>query len=188
LSRGGVERFLLAVMPADLESAAIRIYERSVKKIGAWFRSQLLLSIIVGGLVLVTLLLLDVRYAFLIAVLTAVFELMPFIGPIISGSVAILAALTTSPELALYVLIAFVVIHQIENHVLVPLLVGRGVGLHPVIVIIALLIGAEIGGLLGVIISVPAAVVFQEIVEDRSEEKQKRSRKRMRIKKAAAAA
>jgi predicted PurR-regulated permease PerM len=174
LSRGGVERFILAIVPADMEEGALRIYERSIHKIGYWFRSQLLLSLVMGGLVLVSLLILGVKYAFLIALLTAIFELMPIIGPIISGSVATIAALTTSPQLALYTLVVFVVIHQLESHVLVPILVGRGVGLHPVVVIIALLIGAEAGGFLGIVISVPAAVVFQEIVEHHSDRKKNR--------------
>lgn len=178
LSRNGVERFLIAVTPADYEVAALRIYGRAVEKIGAWFRSQLLLSAIVGGLVLVSLLILGVRYAFLIALLTAIFELMPYIGPLFAGSVAVLAALTESPELALYTIVAFVLVQQIESHILVPLLVGRGVGLHPVIVIIALLMGAEIGGFLGILISVPAAVVLQEVVEDHSDQKQANRKKK----------
>jgi len=178
LSRNGVERFLIAVMPDDYEAPALRIYTHSVRKIGAWFRSQLLLSLVVGGMVLVTLLVLGVRYAFLIAVLTAVFELMPYIGPLLSGSLAMVAAFTNSAETAFYTLIAFVIIHQIENHILVPILVARGAGLHPVVVIIALLMGAEIGGFLGVVIAVPAAVVLQEVVEDHSNQKQARRTKR----------
>jgi predicted PurR-regulated permease PerM len=69
-------------------------------------------------------------------------------------------------SLALWTLIVFLFLHQLESHALVPLLTGRSVGLHPVIVIIALLIGAEAGGLLGIIIAVPAAAVIQEILED----------------------
>jgi predicted PurR-regulated permease PerM len=67
---------------------------------------------------------------------------------------------------ALYTLIVFVIIQQIENHVLVPLIVGRSVGLHPVIVIISLLVGAQAGGLLGILVAVPAAVVLQEVVDN----------------------
>ena len=174
LTRDGVERFLLAVLPKSAETSALRIYERSMRKIGFWFRSQLFLSLIIGGMTLVTLLVLGVKYALLLALLTAVFEIVPYIGPIIAGSAATIAALVTTPgevTLALYTLIAFVVIHQIESHVLVPLVIGRNVGLHPVIVIIALLLGYEIGGFLGIVISVPVAVIFQEVVEYWSEEK-----------------
>jgi predicted PurR-regulated permease PerM len=166
LSHDGVERFIRAVVPADYEETALRIYARSRRRIGIWFRSQLLLSALMAILVIVALTLLKVRYAFFIGLIAGIFELVPFVGPILAGSVATLSALTTSPILALYTLIAFVIIQQLENHVLVPVLVGRTVGMHPVIVIIALLIGIEAGGVLGILISVPAAVVFQEIIED----------------------
>jgi len=166
LSHDGVERFIRAVFPADYEETALRIYARSRRRIGMWFRSQILLSALVAIIVVITLIVLKVRYAFFLGIIAGIFELVPFVGPILAGSAATLSALTTSPALALYTLIAFVIIHQLENHVLVPVLIGRTVGMHPVIVIIALLIGLEVGGLLGILISVPVAVVFQEIIED----------------------
>jgi len=174
LSRDGVERFIRAVVPIEYESPALKIYEQSRKRIGLWFRSQILLSLIMGGLVMIALLILDVRYAVLLGLLAAVLELVPFIGPILAGSIAIISALTTSPGLALATLIVFVVLHQIESHILIPLLIGRRVGLHPVIVIMALLIGAELAGFLGILISVPAAVVLQEAVESWSGRKDSR--------------
>jgi predicted PurR-regulated permease PerM len=102
----------------------------------------------------------------LIAVLAAIFELVPFLGPILSGAVAVVAALLTSVTLAFWTLIFFLIAQQFESHVLVPLLSRRSVGLHPVIVIVALLIGAEVGGVLGLIISVPVAAIAQEVVQD----------------------
>jgi predicted PurR-regulated permease PerM len=165
LTRDGVERFIRAVVTKEYEHKALLIYERSRRRIGFWFRSQLLLSLVMGILVVIALWMLGVRQALLIGILAGVFELVPFIGPIIAGSVAVISALLTSPTLALYTMIVFLVLHQIESHLLIPLLIGRNVGLHPVIVIVALLIGLEVGGLLGVLISVPAAVVLQEVVE-----------------------
>ncbi len=166
LSHDGVERFIRAIVPHSHEDRVLRIYENSRKRIGYWFRSQILLSLTMGVLVMITLSILGVRYAILLGLVAAVFELVPFIGPILAGSAATISALTSSPGLAIATLIAFVVLHQIESHLLVPLLIGRSVGLHPVIVIMALLIGAEAGGLLGILISVPAAVVLQEVVEN----------------------
>jgi predicted PurR-regulated permease PerM len=166
LSRDGVERFLRAVLPADYEETALKIYERSRRRIGLWFRSQIILSLIVGFMVFVVLSILGVKYTALLALLAGVFELLPYIGPTLAGSASVLTALLSSPLLAFYTLIAFVVIQQMENHVLVPLIVGRSVGLHPVIVIVSLLIGGQVGGFLGILVAVPAAVVLQEVVED----------------------
>lgn len=166
LAHDGVERFIQAVFPASQEEQALRIFARARRRIGFWFRTQIILSVAMGVLVLAALLTLGVKHAFLLAVLAGVLELVPFIGPILAGAAAVLSALAASPGLALLTLIVFIFIQQIENHLLVPLLMGRQMGLHPVIVIVALLIGAEAGGFLGLIVSVPAAVVAQEVIEE----------------------
>ena len=89
LIRDGVEKFLKIVVPLDYDETAMRIYKRSKELIGSWFRMQAVLSIIMGFLVWGGLSLLGVRYAFLIAILAAIFELVPFLGPILSGAVAV---------------------------------------------------------------------------------------------------
>lgn len=166
LTKDGVERFIRAVFPEDYEEYILKIYDKSRRKIGYWFRTQIILSVTMGLMVWAALLILGVKHAFLIAILAAIFELVPFVGPILSGGIAVLSALVTSTTLAIYTLITFLVIQQVEGHLLVPLLTRRSVGLHPVIVIMALLIGGGVGGLIGILISVPLAVVLQEIIED----------------------
>src|SRR3989344_795807 len=175
LSRDGVQRFIRAVFPSSTEDVAIRVYERSRKQIGLWFRTQILLSVIMGFLVWIALSILGVRHAFLLGLLAALFEIVPYVGPILAGAAAVLVALTSSPGLALTTLIVFLGIQQLENHLLVPILMRRTVGLHPVIVIIALLIGAEILGVLGILIAVPVAAVFQEVVDEWSSRKKPRA-------------
>ncbi|KKW46451.1 MAG: hypothetical protein A3A43_03475 [Candidatus Liptonbacteria bacterium RIFCSPLOWO2_01_FULL_56_20] len=174
LTRDGIERFIRAVFPPDYEDTALRIYANSSKRIGDWFRAQIVLSFAIALTVFIALFLLKVKYAFLLAILAGFFELVPYMGPILSGSAAVLSAFTTSVTLALYTLGVFLVIHQIEGHFLVPVIVGRHVALHPVIVIIALLLGFELGGILGMLISIPATVVSQEILEDWSGKRRRR--------------
>ncbi len=118
LTHDGVERFLKIVVPPDYDETAMRIYKRSKELIGSWFRMQVVLSAIMGFLVWGGLSLLGVRYAFLIAVLAAIFELVPFLGPILSGAVAVVAALLTSVTLAFWTLIFFLIAQQFESHVL----------------------------------------------------------------------
>ncbi len=175
LSNDGVERFLKVVIPPDYESAALSIYERSRKLISNWFRTQILLTVVFGFTVWVGLALLHVKYSLLIAVLAGFFELVPFVGPFLSGALAVISALSTSTSLAVYTLIFFVIAEQFEANVLVPILNQHIVGIHPVIVIVAILIGAQIGGILGIIISVPAAGVFQEVIQEWSTKKRARA-------------
>jgi len=162
VTRDGVEKFLRFVIPPDYEKTAINIYERSRKKISLWFGTQVLASFIMGVSVWVLLTILGVKHAFILGIFAGVFEIMPFVGPILAGALSVLVALSTSTWLAFYTLILFFVLHQFESHLLVPLLMRRSVGLHPVIVIIVLLIGAESAGFLGILISIPAAAVFHE--------------------------
>jgi len=166
LTKEGVERFIRAVFPSELEGIALRIFDRSQKKIGFWFRTQIVLSVIVGVLVWSALTLLGVPHALILGFIAAIFEIVPYVGPFIAGGAAVVSALTISVPLAVYTTIAFLAIQQLESHILVPLLIKRSVGLHPVIVIVALLVGFKFAGFLGALVSVPAAAVLQEAVEE----------------------
>lgn len=171
LSRDGVERFIRAVFPFDYEKAALKIYENSKRKIGHWFRTQIILSIVMGFSVWGAMAMLGVKHAFLLGVIAGLFEIVPFVGPILSGAIAVLVALSASMPLGMYVLIVFLILQQLESNILVPILMKKSVGLHPVIVIMSLFIGGEVGGVLGMLIAVPTAAVVQEMVEEWSSRK-----------------
>jgi len=109
--------------------------------------------------------------AFVLALLAAIGELVPMVGPVLSAVPAVLVAFTISPKLALFVLLFFIVQQQFENHVLVPKVMSRQVGVSAVVVITALLIGGALLGILGALLAVPSAaivqVVLQEILDER---------------------
>lgn len=168
LAPNGVEKFLRAIVPAEREEDVLRLYDQSMGKIKFWFRTQIMISFIVGILTWAALFLLGVPHALLLGVIAGLFEIIPFVGPILAGAAALLFAFVTSPSLALYTGLAFLAIQQFESNVLVPLVTRKTVGLHPVVIIVSLLIGLELAGLLGALVAIPAAAVFQEIVEDRS--------------------
>ncbi|MEK7546728.1 MAG: AI-2E family transporter [Patescibacteria group bacterium] len=166
VNRNGVERFIRIMSPIDYEGTALRIFERSRKKIGLWFKAQFVLSLMMALLVWIALSLLGVKYALILGATAGIMELIPFVGPILAGAAAVLVAISDSTTLAVYTLIVFLVLQQLESNVLVPLLMNKAAGLHPILVIISLLMGIEIAGFLGAIIAIPVAAVFQEIVED----------------------
>ena len=171
LSKDGVERFLKVVVPPDYEESTLRIYEKSSQEMKFWFETQIFSSVIMGVLIWGGLTLLNVRYAFLIGVLGGVFEIIPFVGPFLSGALAVISALGTSTTLAIYTLIFFLIAQQFESNILIPIFNRRSIGLHPVIVIASVLIGAEVGGFLGVFVAIPAAAIFQEVITDWSNQK-----------------
>lgn len=166
VDRFGVEKFLRAVLPATGENYIIDIYSRTRKKMGRWIKGQILMMIMVGVFSFIGLWVLGVKYSLILGILAGLFEIVPIAGPIFSGAVAFLAAIPTSWELGLYVIILFFIIQQVENHILVPLVMRKAVGISPIVIVLFLLAGSQIAGLAGIILSVPVAMVFQEILID----------------------
>jgi predicted PurR-regulated permease PerM len=77
-----------------------------------------------------------------------------------------LVALSDSSILALYTLLLFVAIQQLESHLVIPVIMRRAVGVHPVVVLMSLLLGAKLAGFLGIVVAVPTAVILQEFLDD----------------------
>jgi len=174
VGQDGVEKFILATVPTTYEDYSLDLYFRVRHKIGKWLKAQLILSVIVFICVFIGLWMLDVQYAFLLALLAGLFEIIPFVGPVFSGGVAVLISLSTSFSVALYTLALFVIIQQIENHVLVPSIMRFTTDLNPALVIIALILGGAVFGFAGLILAVPAAVLLQEIAADWEHKKNRR--------------
>ena len=175
-SRDGVERFLRAVLPADAEDIAVKVYLSAKQKLGLWLKGQLILSFTVGILAFLGLWILGVKYSLILGILAAVLEMVPFVGPIFTGATAFLLGVSESFTLGIMVIVLFVIIQQIENHLLIPLVMRKTVGLHPVVAVIALLAGAQIAGFVGIILAVPTAVVIQEVIESRAARKNQMGR------------
>jgi predicted PurR-regulated permease PerM len=172
--RGGIANFLGALIPEKYEEYVIGLWKRTEKKVGRWFQGQLLLALSVGVLVFVGLSLLKIKYALLLGIVAMVLEIIPIAGPVISAIPGIIIGFAQSPTLGIWVLVFYIAVQQMEAHILTPLIIGKSVGLNPVVVIIAVLIGGNMAGILGIIISVPIAVVIVEILEDLAKRKEDR--------------
>lgn len=157
--------------------SAAQFLRRTERSLGQYLKAQLLVSLIIGvsaGLVLwifgVTgIFAQGATYAALFAAWVFVTEFIPYIGPILGAVPPLLLALFTSPLTALWVLIAFVAIHQLEGHVVVPQVMGGAVGVHPLVVIFGLLIGEQIYGLPGLLLAIPVVVIVKETLVYASE-------------------
>lgn len=166
VQENGVENFLRIVIPVRHEEYAISLWMRWRKKIGYWLQGQILLGFIVGVLVYLGLTILQVKYALTFALLAAIFELIPIFGPILAAIPPIAISLLENPWLALEVGILYVIIQQFENHLIYPLVVRKIVGIPAIMVILALVIGANVGGLLGMLLAVPLATIAMEVLDD----------------------
>lgn len=166
LHENGIEMFLRSITPRRHEERVLNILKRAQTKLGSWAQTQIILSFGVAALIFIGLSLLGVRYAVLLSLIAGILEIIPIVGPIVSGAMAVLLSLGTSLTQAIFVAALYFLVQQFESHVLVPQLMGRRLGLDPILVIISLLIGARIGGLLGMLAAVPIAMVVTEIFRE----------------------
>ncbi|TSC67706.1 MAG: hypothetical protein CEO19_89 [Parcubacteria group bacterium Gr01-1014_73] len=168
----GVTKFLKIVVPLRYENYVINLWQRTQKKIGYWMQGQLLLAIIIGILVYLGLMILGIPNAFLLAILAALFEIIPVFGPILSAIPGILVALSMG-GVAKGLLVAgfYIIVQQFENHLIYPLVVRKIVGVSPILVILAVIIGFKLAGFLGILLSVPLATALVEYLNDFQKDK-----------------
>lgn len=136
------------------------------RAIGGYVRGQVLITILVGVLIWLGLTILGVPLATAISVLSAVFNLVPYLGPIVGAVPAVLLAFTVSPLTALLVLVVFLAANQIEAHVLAPLILAKSTDLHPVTVLLSILAGVGFLGLLGAFLAVPVVAMTKVVLEE----------------------
>lgn len=147
-------------LPPDRRQSFIRYFGELDAALSGYVRGQLILALAVAGLATAALFVLRVPYALLLGAFAGAGELVPYLGPVAGAIPAVLVALMRSPELALFVALAFVVIQEIESAVLGPLILRSTVGLHPLAVIFALLAGAELAGPVGLVLALPAVAAL----------------------------
>ncbi len=155
-----------ALIPKHKEGDAYVLMGKISIKIGDWLRGQLLLGLIIGVCVYIGLSLIGVKYALVLAIISAVLEIIPIVGPVISGALAALISLSISPLTALIVVIFYILLSQLENTLIVPKVMQKAVGLPPAIIIIAVLIGGKILGIIGALLAVPIAAILFVVVQE----------------------
>ena len=176
IEKDGIERFLRVILSDSYEKQTLSVFNKFKIKIRKWLSTQLFLSVIMGVLVSFGMWALGVEYPLLLGVLAAALEVVPVIGPIVVGCVAFLIASSTSVPLAVYTVVFFFVLQQIENHVFVPIVIGKSMKVHPIVVIVSLIAGGRIAGFVGILLAVPIAVLVQEIFDYFAEKKERRQK------------
>ena len=167
LEEHGVQKVLRLIAPKRHEEYITNLWGRAQNKIGLWMQGQLLLSLLVALLVYIPLLVLDMPYATLLAILAFFGELVPMVGLTIATIPALIIAWTHGGTSVLGVVaLIYFIIAQLENHVFYPKVMNKMVGVPSVIVIIAIVIGAKIAGIWGVLLAVPMASILMELADD----------------------
>ncbi len=170
LERNNLENRISALFVGN-EERTRKLITHIQEKLGSWFRGQLVLSIIIGVLSYIGLSILNIPYALPLSLMAGIMEVIPVIGPIISSLPAILVSLTISPVLGFGVAIMYFVIQQLENHLIVPQVMKKAVGLNPLVVILTIAVGSRLLGFAGALLAVPMAAVLQILVTEVIEQK-----------------
>ena len=147
------------------QRSRVRYSLNTVQRImGGYIRGQLIMSTLIGVLVGVGLLIIGIPYALLLGVLAFFLEFIPTLGTITSGAICVLVALSRGWVSALIVLVYFILVHILEGDVVGPRIVGKAVGLHPIVSLTALIAGAELFGIWGALFASPVAGILQAVM------------------------
>jgi predicted PurR-regulated permease PerM len=162
----GIKRFLKATVPQAHQGYVLKLVARSQRTLAHWLEGGLLVGTAVGLMTFIGLTILGVKFALVLSILAFLFEFIPFLGPILAAIPAIIIAFFQDVNLGLLVVLLYLIVQQTENHILTPQVMKKAVGLNPIFVILALLIGAKLGGLAGLLLAVPLLAITVEFLED----------------------
>jgi predicted PurR-regulated permease PerM len=161
-----LKRLLLGLIPYEKRDRVHVIWDEIEYKIGGWTRGQMLLMVIIGVFSGIAYYFLDLRFWLALAIWAGLTEAIPYIGPFIGGGTAALIALADSPQKAAIVVLVAFALQQLEGAILVPRVMRNAVGMSPLTVILAVLIGNALAGPIGSILAIPIGAAVQVVIQN----------------------
>jgi len=156
----------LSFLPHDSREEGKNILQDMDENLSAYIQGQAIVSLFVGVFCLIAYLIIGVEYAIILALIAMFTNLIPFVGPFIGAAPAVVVAFYQDPWTALWVIIAIIVIQQIESNLISPNVMGRKLSVHPVTIIFLLYIGGNLAGIVGMILVIPVYAVGKAIAEN----------------------
>lgn len=173
INEKGVHNFLRLVSPRKYENYIESLVERSQIKISNWFIGQIVSAFCVSILVYLTLIILNIPFAFSISILAFIFELLPILGIVSASIPALFLAWNVGGSYLMFItLICFFIISQISSYFIYPKIVGKLAGIPPIMIIISVIMGAMVAGFWGALIAIPVSTIIMEILEDYKKKKE----------------
>jgi predicted PurR-regulated permease PerM len=163
--RGHAIQALALLVPLDRRTDAVELWQQIEQKIGAFVRGLFMMAITIGALAGIGFSLIGLPYALTVAVIAAILEAIPYVGPLITLALAGLIGLTVSPTMALMAVLVAMVIQFVEANVIVPRVMDRAVGVQPIVTLLAIGIFADLFGVLGALLAVPLAAAIQVLID-----------------------
>lgn len=157
---------ILHFLPKEQTKEGEKIMKDMDSTLSAYIQGQAIVSVFVGILSLIAYLIIGVDYALILALIAMFTNLIPFIGPFIGTIPAVFVAFFNEPITALWVILAIVVIQQIESNLISPNVMGHKLSIHPLTIILLLILAANLAGLIGLILAIPFYAVSKVIVQN----------------------
>ncbi len=162
----GIEKIVGLLSPKKYEGYILELWEKCQIKISRWFGTRMLLCLFIGFCTFIACYILNIKYAVSFGLLAGILNIIPIIGPIITGAIIIIFCALESWIKTLFILAIFILIQQIEGNILTPILTKKFIGLPAVLVIVALMVGGRLWGILGAILAIPLFGLVYEFLKD----------------------
>ena len=162
----GAIRRIAMIVPKQNQAYVADLIVRLQKQMGIWLRAQLTLMAIIGVITYLVLVAIGMPYALVLAIIAALTEFIPYIGPLLGAVPAVIFASSISPLMILLVAAAYYLIQLFENNIIVPKIMEKALGLSPVVSILVFLVGARLAGIAGAILAIPLATAAMVIIND----------------------
>jgi len=156
----------VSLFPAGQRERVREILGEMYHAVQKWFVGQLSAMVIIGVLTVIALSIIGIPYALFIGALSGLLAFVPLVGAFISVIPPVLLALATNPILAVWVVLSYIAIHQIEAHLIQPLVMSRAVALHPVVVVFAILVMGTLFGFVGLLLAVPLVAALSVLIQE----------------------
>ncbi|OEF96313.1 AI-2E family transporter [Desulfuribacillus alkaliarsenatis] len=160
-----LENFLITIVPKKYRHGILKLFRNIDEALGNYIRGQITVCLVVGVLSYIGYLIIDMKYALVLALIVAITNIVPYLGPIIGAAPAVFIAATISPIMIVKVLVVNITVQQLEGNVISPQIIGKKLQLHPLSIILALLLGGQIAGVLGLIFAVPVLAVLKVVTQ-----------------------
>ncbi|MDD4803167.1 MAG: AI-2E family transporter [Syntrophomonas sp.] len=160
----GISAAFLNILPPKTRHEVCSLSGQIDTVIIEFSKGYLLIAVIIGVLTGAAAFLIGVKFALLIGIISAISDLVPYFGPLLGGIPAVVLALSESPQKALYMGLAIFILQQIEANVISPRIIGDKVGMHPLLIVFALLAGGQLMGIWGMLIAVPLTASLKIII------------------------
>lgn len=162
LERKNFDKYLKSIF-GQKSLKAINVFNQLEKRLGMWVSAQLMLMLIIGILSYLGYVIIGVNFALPLAIIAAILELVPNIGPTIASILAGIFGLTISPITGVLAVIWGIIVQQLENNFIVPKIMKEAIGINPLITILLIASGASLGGVVGAIIALPLYITIETI-------------------------